>query len=589
LKWDWGGEFETPRPELIGENMRKTRILFSGEASFLSTGFATYNREILKRLHATGKYELAEFGSYAHPGDEKSKDLPWKFYGNLPATEQEKKIYESSPIHQFGKYKIDSVLVDFQPDIVFDARDPWMSQHLVAARFRDNYKLILMPTVDSAPQKKEWIKEIFEKTDVLTTYSRYGAKVLRDAGLKVAEVTSPGVNLDVFKPLDKTTVRDKFQLTESLFVFGTVMRNQKRKLFPDLFEAYRTLRNRYAPRGLVKKAKQRSREEKKLTKGEQRALRIQHSVLYCHTSWPDLGWDIPEYLSRHQLQRHVIFTYKCDSCSAVYPDWFAACDGKGFRTCRICGEHKAHMPNTHSGVDEETLVKIFNLFDAYIQPSICEGWGLPIMEAKACGVPGMYQNYSAMEDHVENGGGIPIKVQRFYHESETSSIRSLPDVADMVEGMLKFATDDKFRKKKSKEARECVERMHSWDMTSKKFETILDEIEILDREKTWDRPPVIEELIEGSPSPEINDNDFVVWLYINILKRPPDQKGYQDWMGNLAKGTSRQEVEAFFREQIRSKNQFEQIRWHKSLNNRGMSIEIDPVNTNEDVMPGVSL
>ncbi len=45
---------------------RKRRILFIGEASFLATGFSTYWQEVIKRLHATGEFEIAEMGSYAH-------------------------------------------------------------------------------------------------------------------------------------------------------------------------------------------------------------------------------------------------------------------------------------------------------------------------------------------------------------------------------------------------------------------------------------------------------------------------------------------------------------------------------------------
>ena len=44
--------------------MRKKRILFCSEATFLNTGYATYTREILNYLHSTGKYEIAEMDSY---------------------------------------------------------------------------------------------------------------------------------------------------------------------------------------------------------------------------------------------------------------------------------------------------------------------------------------------------------------------------------------------------------------------------------------------------------------------------------------------------------------------------------------------
>ena len=67
-------------------------------------------------------------------------------------------------------------------------------------------------------------------------------------------------------------------------VIGTVMRNQRRKLYPDLFEAFKIF----------------------LDKSENKKY-----YLYCHTSYPDLGWDIPELLHQYELASNVLFTYIC--------------------------------------------------------------------------------------------------------------------------------------------------------------------------------------------------------------------------------------------------------------------------------------
>ena len=54
----------------------KKRILFVGEASNLNTGFSTYYGELIPRLAATGKYEIAEFGSYVADGDPRVEEDP---------------------------------------------------------------------------------------------------------------------------------------------------------------------------------------------------------------------------------------------------------------------------------------------------------------------------------------------------------------------------------------------------------------------------------------------------------------------------------------------------------------------------------
>lgn len=567
----------------------KKRILICGEASFLSTGFAIFNKEILKKLYSTGKYEIAEMGSYAPHGCKEGEALPWKFYGVMPNTEKEKKIHDEDPQHQFGKYKIDAVLADFQPDIVYDCRDPWMTEHLQSTRFRDNYKLFLCPTVDSAPQKRQWIDGLFKKADVITTYSRYGKKVLEYSGIEVKDITSPGLNLDKWKPLNHLEIRDKFLIKPTLLIFGTVMRNQKRKLYADLFDAYSRLRRKWVTPQKLNRIKKKLANKEKLTKQDIKVMRIHHSALFCHTSWPDLGWNIPVLVERFGIQRHTLFTYKCDSCNYVYVHWFSPSTPKGITQCRKCGEMSAHMPGTHSGVDEKDLIELFNLIDIYIQPAICEGWGLPIMESKACGIAGLYQNYSAMEDHVQNGGGLPIKVDRLYHEAETEAVRSLPDVQDMVDKMEMLALNKKKREKLAKQARACALRMHSWDVTSVRIERIMDTIELHNRETTWDRPPVFDNVASERPNPNISNEQFVTWCYQVILGREPEEKGFNDWMASLNKGVPRENVESFFRDQIGGGNAFEEVRWAKSLEIRGINIEASTVNINQHLMPGMIL
>lgn len=83
----------------------KKKILFVGEASFLNTGFSTYYRELLPRLVETGKYEIAEFGSYANTGDPRAAAFikgRWKFYGNQPDSPEEQKLFDQGDDSQPG-------------------------------------------------------------------------------------------------------------------------------------------------------------------------------------------------------------------------------------------------------------------------------------------------------------------------------------------------------------------------------------------------------------------------------------------------------------------------------------------------------
>ena len=129
---------------------RKKRILLCCEATYLNTGYATYGREVMRRLFNTGKYDLAEFASYGDDTDPRVKEIPWGFYGNLPdlTNKQEVDTYNSVPTNQFGEWQFENVLLDFLPDIVFDIRDFWMIDYQERSPFRRLFNWAIMPTVD---------------------------------------------------------------------------------------------------------------------------------------------------------------------------------------------------------------------------------------------------------------------------------------------------------------------------------------------------------------------------------------------------------------------------------------------------------
>ena len=103
---------------------KKLKILIVSEASFLSSGFGTYTREILKRLHATDKYDIAELACYGKVNDPKDKDIHWRYYANAVNPDDSRhKQYNGSIENQFGRWRFERTLLDFQPDVVIDIRD----------------------------------------------------------------------------------------------------------------------------------------------------------------------------------------------------------------------------------------------------------------------------------------------------------------------------------------------------------------------------------------------------------------------------------------------------------------------------------
>ena len=64
--------------------MRKRKVLFVTEASFHPTGYSVYTKEVLNRLHNHPELEVAEVACFTDSNASEIKDIPWKFYANVP-------------------------------------------------------------------------------------------------------------------------------------------------------------------------------------------------------------------------------------------------------------------------------------------------------------------------------------------------------------------------------------------------------------------------------------------------------------------------------------------------------------------------
>lgn len=471
------------------------------EASYLSSGFSTYAREILKRLHATGKYTIAEFASYAKPNDPRDRDIPWILYANAPADNDPRvQEYNSNPENQFGRWRYERVLLDFQPDIVCDVRDYWMNAYQQSSPFRPYYHWAVMPTIDSEPQQEEWI-DTYINADAVFTYSDFGRDVLQRQSnnkVKYKATTSPGVDLKVFYPMinEQKQIRQSLGMPEDAFIVGSVMRNQKRKLIPDLFETF------------------------KLLKTKNPAL-YDKSYLYLHTSFPDAGWDIPQLLKEYNVTNKVLFTYLCQHCG--YAGGFLF---KHVRCpCPRCGQGSMGFPNVNVGVPSEVLARIMNSFDIYVQYAICEGFGMPQVEAASCGVPIASVDYSAMSDIVRKLNGFPIRVAKAFKELETKAIRVYPDNEHLIEILTNYEKlPQVLKNQKRLETRKLTETYYNWDNIAKLWENYFDSVEFTNLQGKWDNLLPQYNAISYDILPQLNtlsNYDFVFYLLRNFLPGHP--------------------------------------------------------------------
>tara|TARA_Y100001973_G_C5203120_1_gene339342 strand:+ start:1260 stop:3038 length:1779 start_codon:yes stop_codon:yes gene_type:complete len=485
----------------MNKTSRKLRILWCGEASFLNTGYSIYAKEVLTRLYETEKYEIAELACYAAHDNPSLKDVPWRVYPNLPINDMEQSEYSLNQSYQFGENKFDYVCLDFRPDVVIDIRDWWMMEYQDRSALRKFYKWVIMPTVDSKPQQEQFMNS-YLKADAVFTYSEFGKEVLEEQSnnhIQITDIASPGADFNKLKPVsNKNQHRAAFGFSENINIFGTVMRNQRRKLYPNLIESF-----------------------KKMIDSNPELS--QNTFLYLHTSYPDLGWELPYFIRLYNMGNHVLLTYKCRNCGYFFPSFYqdSVC------VCPRCNNKTCHLPNTSFGVTTEELSHVINFFDLYIQYSVCEGFGMPQVEAAACGVPVITVNYSAMESVGKNIKADFIDVESFFWDSPTHSQRAIPNDGQLVEKMTKFAKLPKSMKnKKGMDAYMGAKKNYTWEKCSKKWEEYLDSIEIIDHSLTWDSDANLHNPNVEIPENIASNKEFIDWAVTNIWGQPENKNTY---------------------------------------------------------------
>jgi glycosyltransferase involved in cell wall biosynthesis len=107
------------------------------------------------------------------------------------------------------------------------------------------------------------------------------------------------------------------------------------------------------------------------------------------------------------------------------------------------------------------LVALYNLAEFFVFPSLYEGFGLPVLEALACGRTVVAANVSSIPEIVGNAG-VLVNVTR---------------VDELAEAMTRISTDSDLRHTLEKRALDQARRF-SWSETARR---VLDVYEDLGR------------------------------------------------------------------------------------------------------------
>jgi glycosyltransferase involved in cell wall biosynthesis len=459
------------------------KILLASEFTHLCTGYSAYYKQLAEAFTEAG-HDVAEIASYGDANDplhvKYANECKWDIYLNIPhnldkaATAEYDRREEATGDAKFGSWMFEQIALKEKPDIVIGLRDYWYDRYITESPFHDCFTSILSPTVDTYPQKADWL-DAFNSADYITTYNEWSENWLKEQYhcRNLKPFISPGFEQ---RPLiDRNTAREALSIPKDIKLIGTVMRNQGRKKFPDLFNAVSSLDDTY---------------------------------VYCHSAYPDKGWDLPSLFLQYGLQNKVYMSYVCKNCHDFSCELYSQRSAK----CKKCGG-KIETASPIKGVTQDDLRNIYSALDLYVQPHNSEGFGIPTIEAAMCGIRVVSTNFSAQEDVIKKINAIPINVIAIDSEMRTLCSRAILD----VEHLRKILADKSTYEFNRAEVARQASRYYTTDLCKKSWVNLVESVEL---KKSWEKPIEIKPIPEFNEMHALTNPEYVLYCITKVAQQP---------------------------------------------------------------------
>ncbi len=350
------------------------RIMVTGASPWTKSGYGKPWMYLLPRLAEAG-HELAMCPFYGWRGAVATVDIGGadvKFYP--PAK------------NQFFNDIIDLHAADFEADVVITMQDVWT----LGGWGQKDFTWCPNFPVDTQPVSKAILNAI-EGCHTPLVNTRWAQRELFEAGWMNAHYLPYGVDCNIFTPGDKAAARERLGLPADVFIPGMVAANSSfpsRKSFPEVLQAWK----RWLDAG-------------------------NDGLLYIHTtvtSKRDSGIQFEKVLGTLGL------------------DWSSLDDPDPERVARA----KVMFPPQYrmwcGAVDDPELADIYRAMDVLLEPSMAEGFGIPIVEAQACGTPVVTLNITAMPELTF--AGLCLEPLQPAWETE-GGWRGVAGIADIVDAL----------------------------------------------------------------------------------------------------------------------------------------------------------
>ena len=270
----------------------------------------------------------------------------------------------------------------FRADILITLIDAWVIKPNVVEDIKPALWLPWLP-VDHDPAPR-MVVDAVRSAHLPLSYARFGRRMLEDAGIENVYIPH-GVESGVFRVLPEEQVAEfKRTVCEGAAWLGVMVSANKgwpsRKGFEETLLAFKRILPELP----------------------------QPAMLYIHADYSRSvgGGDLAALVKAHGLQEQVRFPNR-------YKLWI--------------GEY-----------DQRYLSLMYNAADMYLGPSKAEGFGIPIIEAQACGTPVVVTNFSSMPELVR--WGVAVDPTHLIWTNQ-DSWQAQPDVPGIAEAMLELTAE----------------------------------------------------------------------------------------------------------------------------------------------------
>jgi len=387
------------------------RILWCADTVHLPTGYAQVTRNLLTRFQKAGidAHQL----SWMFQGMDEAVPYPLHYPMNHDETYGNKGSvpYWTNTIKpDIVAFLADSFMIKWLGDEKIVTKDD--KKMIIKNRQEINAKTLFYFPFDSA-DAYTGVKEVMEQIDIKVAMSQFGQKILKKELDMDSFYIPHGVDTTIYRPIPREIVqkeRENFKLNDK-FIIGCIARNQSRKMYPALFQAF-------------------VRFHKKHPK----------SALVCHCDPVDpQGWNLLDLSNRLNLKLNedVFFSMK------------RFCHGEG----------------------EATVNLIYNLMDIHTIPTTGEGFGLPIIESMAAGIPNILTDCTTSRELIGKNGLLVRRVGEIDEEGyiigQLNTKRAIPSIKDMVDKFEYLYDNEAERKRMGEMGRREVLKTYNWERVTR--------------------------------------------------------------------------------------------------------------------------